>query len=71
MTFDIKGSMLNRNVNIQTEDQKFWKKGVYNYKRVLKDMNYLEINKDMNNQMRALQEHATELRELIISSEDN
>lgn len=44
LTFDIKGSTINRKVNFE---EKFWMNQL-NHKKVMKDTNYLEINKDLN-----------------------
>ena len=50
MTFDIKGSSVGRIVRFQDEN-KFWLKNQYDYKGCLKDLNYIEINKSVNNKM--------------------
>ena len=47
VTFDLKGSTANRTVNLSTEESKFWRRsGPINQKQVLKDLNFLEIQKD-------------------------
>lgn len=46
--FDMKGSTINRKSKICDEKKGFWLKDL-NYKRTLKDMNFVEINKDIGN----------------------
>ena len=57
MTFDLKGSLLGRQVKLGLGDQKFWRKGFHS-KKVLKDLNFIEMQKD----------HSTEV--IQISNED-
>ena len=44
MIFDLKGSTVNRKEHLET---KFWKNSL-NFKKILKDNNYLEISQDLN-----------------------
>ena len=44
MIFDLKGSTINRKQHLET---KFWK-NCLNERKILKDLNYLEINQDVN-----------------------
>jgi len=50
MIFDIKGSTTNRKVH---KGERFWKKK-WNYSKVLKDIDFLKINKDLNHSMISL-----------------
>ena len=45
MTFDMKGSTENRKVGFNNKNKQFWLKKL-NQKKVMKDMNFIEINKD-------------------------
>jgi len=47
MCFDIKGSQIARKVNFSSEEAKFWRSSL-NCGKVLKDMNFLEISKDLS-----------------------
>jgi hypothetical protein len=44
LTFDLKGSTYKRKVVVGS---RFWRECL-NYKSVMKDLNYLEINRDLN-----------------------
>jgi len=46
MTFDLKGSYINRMTNIPKEEERFWRK-TGNQKRIMKDNNFKEIAKDL------------------------
>ena len=48
MFFDLKGSMTNRKVHFEN---KWWTQGKYGTKKVMKDLNFLEINHHFNNQL--------------------
>lgn len=50
MTFDMKGSTINRKVPVGS---KFWK-SCRNCKQVLKDINYLEINRDLDERLMSI-----------------
>ena len=54
MTFDIKGSTKGRMTSLPQDEQKFWFANHFNQKRVMKDLNYMEINQDVNNQLMKL-----------------
>ena len=54
MTFDLKGSTKGRMTGIPQEEQKFWKKNEFNQKRVMKDLNFMEINRDLSGQLMKL-----------------
>ena len=45
LTFDMKGSIENRKVRFNNKYKQFWLKKL-NYKKVMKDLNFLEINRD-------------------------
>ena len=45
VTFDLKGSQQGRLVYLGEDDQKFWRKS-FNHKKVLKDVNFIEMQKD-------------------------
>lgn len=45
VTFDLKGSLLGRQLKLGPTDQKFWRKG-FHFKKVLKDVNFIEMQKD-------------------------
>ena len=44
MTFDIKGSKQGRKVNFYSAEQRWWQKSL-NQGKLMKDMNFMEINK--------------------------
>lgn len=46
MIFDLKGSRINRYVNLPSEEQNFWKK-TPNQRRCMKDLNLLEIEQSL------------------------
>lgn len=48
MTFDLKGSTHGRVSGLPPDEQKFWRKNDFNTKKVLKDLNYVEINRDLS-----------------------
>lgn len=50
MTFDLKGSTISRQVKIPQDQEKFWKLAPH-CKKVLKDLNFLEISKDLGRSM--------------------
>jgi len=54
MTFDVKGSTKGRMTSFPQDEQKFWNANHFDQKRVMKDLNYIEINKDVNNQLMKL-----------------
>lgn len=54
MTFDLKGSTKGRLTCIPPDEQRFWRKNDFNQKRVMKDLNYLEINRDLSGQLMKL-----------------
>mmetsp|Transcript_20690 Transcript_20690/g.31681 ORF Transcript_20690/g.31681 Transcript_20690/m.31681 type:complete len:107 (+) Transcript_20690:2388-2708(+) len=56
LKFDMKGSTIKRSTKLRGDEQKFWKKNLH-CKKILKDMNYLEINKDCQNQLFKVPEH--------------
>tara|TARA_B110000285_G_scaffold221113_1_gene273640 strand:- start:138 stop:428 length:291 start_codon:yes stop_codon:yes gene_type:complete len=47
----LKGSTIGRRTALPEVDQLFWMKGQQGYKGVLKDLNLLQINKDMENSL--------------------
>ena len=47
MTFDLKGSRINRMENFE-KDQYWWREN-FGHKRVMKDLNLLQINSDYSN----------------------
>ena len=52
LVFDIKGSSINRKVQFNGSIKKWWlKKGNKGCKKGMKDMNFVEINKDLNCQL--------------------
>lgn len=53
MLFDFKGSTINRSIKFKEDEQKFWLDEL-NQKKVMKDLNYIEINKDFDNQLMQL-----------------
>jgi hypothetical protein len=48
VTFDLKGSFIGRKTRFAPKEEKFWLQSL-NHGRVLKDMNFLEINQDLDN----------------------
>lgn len=50
MSFDVKGSTVGRKTKLQPDQQKFWYNSM-NHKKILKDINYLEINKEFDGQL--------------------
>lgn len=50
MVFDLKGSSVNRYIKLPREEKKFWK-STFSQKRVMKDINFLEIEKDLCNNL--------------------
>jgi 1-phosphatidylinositol-4-phosphate 5-kinase len=53
MIFDLKGSFVNRCVNFGPKDFQFWRKK-QDCKKVMKDLNYLDINNDLNQSLMKL-----------------
>ena len=51
----MKGSKYRRYVKIPRAENKFWRK-TFNQSRVMKDLNYLEINQDMDQALIRLNE---------------
>lgn len=47
MNFDLKGSFIERFVQLPEEDRLFWRKSEVQ-KKCLKDLNFIQINKDTN-----------------------
>jgi hypothetical protein len=45
--FDLKGSSINRMSKLPKKDQKFWRRYL-NCSKILKDTNFIEINKELN-----------------------
>jgi hypothetical protein len=60
MIFDIKGSTVNR---IEPFKTKFWKMG-FNQNKIMKDLNYIEINQDID--LLRLNVHEKETLERIL-----
>ena len=50
MTFDLKGSRINRYVKLPDEEKSFWKQSL-NQRRVMKDLNLLEIEQSFDSQL--------------------
>lgn len=57
MTFDMKGSTVNRNVSIKEHNTNFWRKQLH-YRRTMKDVNWLTINKDLGEKLMKLRSEA-------------
>ena len=48
LTFDLKGSIIGRHTKISPKDHKFWQNNIHGHKRVLKEINIMEMNRDIN-----------------------
>lgn len=59
LTFDLKGSSLNRYVRLPIEDSSFWRR-VQNHSWVLKDNNFMEICKDLDQKLVKLDQDTNE-----------
>ena len=66
MAFDIKGSTKNRCTKIP--DKRFMFKS-FNQDRILKDLNYLKINKELNNQLLQLSKNDHMLLQEVLASD--
>jgi hypothetical protein len=65
MTFDIKGSYVNRQLKFSNYEDKFWLRSLHQSK-VMKDLNYIEINKDLDQKLLRLDKDQFEtLSELV------
>ena len=53
LTFDLKGSTVGRATKFPEQSQRFWLTQL-NQKRCLKDLNYMEINRDFDQQLMTL-----------------
>jgi hypothetical protein len=68
MVFDLKGSTINRKVSLGPDDRKFWRTSL-NHKKDLKDLNYLEICKDMDSSLMNISKHQFDELENLISND--
>ena len=50
MSFDLKGSKYNRTESFKGNDKQWWLKK-FGHRRVMKDMNLLQINSDLSNSL--------------------
>ena len=66
MFFDLKGSLTNRKVKFE---QKWWTQGKYGHKKVMKDVNFLEINKHFNNNLIKFSKNEIKKFEKIIKND--
>ena len=65
MTFDMKGSTIKRKVRFNGANKQFWLRKL-DQKKVMKDLNYVEINKDCGYTLMELtQEQNTKLNNII------
>jgi hypothetical protein len=53
MMFDLKGSTMNRYSRLKGDQERFWAKSL-NQRKVLKDVNFQEINNDIDNSLLSL-----------------
>jgi len=72
MDFDIKGSTIKRNVKLSDDNDMFWKKITPDFrtsrheKKLMKDLNWVKINRDLNNCLiRLNQNQYDEVKEMI------
>lgn len=68
MKFDFKGSTINRSVGFKDGEYKFWYQN-FNQQKVMKDLNYIEINKDFDNQIMQLSQDQQDLLQSIIKKD--
>lgn len=66
MSFDIKGSTSGRRTFFPQDEQKFWRANHFNQNKIMKDLNYMEINRDMNNQLLKLDNKQFEILNWLI-----
>lgn len=53
MTFDLKGSTLGRKTKLKDDQVNFWRRDLH-FKRTLKDLDWLAINKDLGDKLMKL-----------------
>jgi hypothetical protein len=68
MTFDLKGSLYGRKEKFKDQDTNWWQKNKLGHRRIMKEKNYLEINKDWNRSLINLSdEQVDSLNQVIIN----
>lgn len=65
LTFDMKGSTVGRQAKFDKEEERFWLKQL-NQKRCLKDLNYVEINRDFDQRFMTLNKEQYDSLEWLI-----
>lgn len=48
MKFDLKGSLLNRETHFSSNEANWWSNGKSGSNKIMKDVNFLQIQKDFN-----------------------
>ena len=67
LTFDLKGSLYGRKEKFKGNDANWWTKNKIGHKRVMKEKNFLEINRDWGNSLINLKaDHAKGLKDIIL-----